>query len=346
MNRYLKLAMPLLVLSCFSSFASSLGVQGESAPLIEKENYTIYPSIPFIEGADLMAFHEAYSKTRSEQFGELVQSAESLIKAGASGKEALDMVIAFDKLITKRKEDSKKRMGVSLEGYFNSRLNDLYQYYNPEKRRLDFRHVDIPRNILDHVNQGFRPGYATDEMLNELDFVIYGSFSANRNKAQIDVALYVVNVHSGITRVYGGSGYPEQAAYQAADKLFDEFQRTQMPKTYSLKNGKRITLVKEGRIAGGYAAMKNLYVRAQTTCEMAGARLASEEELLSLDALGRYNGGITLYEDFSNFVYNRHGRGYYHWALKNNWVYNAAESRSTETWNLNSSEVLNFQCVK
>ncbi len=206
--------------------------------------------------------------------------------------------------------------------------------------------MDIPSNILAHANQGFRPGYATDEMLRELDFVIYGSYTVSARKGQIDLALYAVNVKNGITRVYSGSGVPEQAAYQAADKLFDEFQRTQMPSTFRLSSGKKITLVKEGKIAGGYAAMKNLYARAESACSMSGARLATEEELISLDSLGRYNGGITLYEDFSNFYYNRHGRSFYLWALKDSMVFNAAESRSTVAWNLNSAEVLNFYCVQ
>ena len=75
MNYYLKLAMPLLFLSCFSTLsqASSLGVQSAAdAAFINQKVFTIYPSIPIIEGADLMEFHEAYSRTRSQQFGELV----------------------------------------------------------------------------------------------------------------------------------------------------------------------------------------------------------------------------------------------------------------------------------
>lgn len=349
MKFYSKLLLPLCLLAGFSSlsYASSLGVQlPTSSDFIPQKVVTIYPSIPFIEGADLMEFHEAYSRTRSQQFGELVQSAESLIKAGASGKEALDMIIAFDELITKRREYSKKRMGVSLEGFFNSRLNDLYQYYNPQRRMLELRHVDIPSNILAHANQNYRPGYATEEMLSDLDFVIYGSYTVSSRKGQVDVALYAVNVKNGMTRVYGGSGLPEQAAYQAADKLFDEFQRIALPAKFRLANGKVITLVKEGHVSGGHASMKNLHSRAQASCDVIGARLIKEEEAIALDSIGRYNGGITLYEDYSNFTFNRHGRPYYYWALANDLVLNAPESRSSVSWNMNHAERINYLCVK
>lgn len=352
MKKFIKSTLSLVAMLSFTfvvnAKANSLGVVTEAGDdgFITKDHYTIYPSIPFIEGADLMAFHEAYSRTRSEQFGELVQSAQSLLKAGATGKEALEMIMAFDGMITKRRADSKKRMGISLEGYFNSRLNDLYQLYQPQNRRLDFRHVQVPSNILAYASRNQRIGMAGDELLSDLDYVIYGSFTVNRNKGMIDVAIYAVNVQSGETRVYGGTGYPEMAAYQAADKLFDDFQKTRMPKNYRLRNGKTLTLVKEGRVGGGNSSMKNLYARAQIACEAVNARLMSEEEALSLDSLGRYNGGITMFEELSNFFFNRHSRNFYYWALKDQRAYNAAEGRSSDVWNLNHADVLNYICVQ
>ncbi len=341
----------ILICSALLSFqlwaASSLGIEtNSSSDFITQDSFYIYPSIPFIDGADLMAFHEAYSRTRSEQFQELVQSAESLIKAGASGKEAMDIILAFDKLITDRREYSRRAMGVSLEGFFNGRITDLYDLYQPAVRRLDFKHVDIPTNILAHANRNYRPGYLTDDMLSQIDFVAYGSYSVSAKPGEIFVSIYVVNVKTGVTRVYSGAGRPNIAAYQAADKFFHEFQRTHIPQTLRLPTGKVVTLVKEGKVTGGYSNMKNLYEQASYACEDIGARLANDRELIAFNNLGSYNGGVTVYEGYSNYFYNRHDRPYYYWALNGSLVYIAPENRTAAPWNLNNTEFLNYLCVK
>ena len=92
--------------------------------------------------------------------------------------------------------------------------------------------------------------------------------------------------------------------------------------------------------------MKNLYEQASYACEDIGARLASDRELIAFNNLGTYNGGVTVYEDYSNYFYNRHARPYYYWALKDSLVYIAPENRSAAPWNLNNADALNYLCVK
>ncbi len=296
----------------------------------------VYPSIPIIEGADLQEFHEAYSKSRFEQVGELVNSAKGLLGAGASGAEALEMILAFDNLVTHRRAYSKKRMGVSLEGYFNGRLSELYRTYEPPVRKLDFKHVDLPTNILRHANQERRPGYLTDADMVNLDFVIYGSYTVAFG-GNIDMSLYVLNVNSGVTRIFNGRGNPKQAAYYIADQLFHEFQKTRFPSVLKLGSGKSITLLGADRIkVSGYAQMKNIYEDARYSCEDLGGRLVNKRELSSIGAAGTYRGGVTV---------SNSGRENYYWALDRDDIYVSYENRVTKKWSLNSTQYLNYICV-
>lgn len=327
----------VLLVATFTLMPLSYG-QDDLFRGVDQRTMYIYPSIPIIEGADLMEFHESYSKSRTDQIGEMVQSAETLIKAGAKGPEALEMILAFDKLVTHRRAYSKRRMGVSLEGYFNGRLSELYRIYNPPARKLDFRHVDLPTNILKHANKNMRPGYITEADMAELDFVVYGSYTVARGAGKIHLSLYVINVNNGITRVFNGHGTPQQASYSVAGQLFHEFQKTRFPSILNLRNGKRINILDAYQVrTSGLSSMKNLYRDAKYACEDLGGRLASRRELTSIGQAGTYRGGVTI---------NTRGQQNYYWALVRDDIYISYENRVTKKWSLNSSQYLNYICVE
>ncbi|MCB0420507.1 MAG: hypothetical protein KDD61_05900 [Bdellovibrionales bacterium] len=298
----------------------------------------IWPTIPFILGADLQAFKEAYGRSRGVLRWEAIEQALSLMNAGAYGAESLEIVLAFDHQITKNRWRSQQRVPVALEGFFNARLDALYNYYRPQNRFLTFRHTTSPIEIIGDASSNMRPGRIDSSALKKLDYIVYGSFSTSeRAKAQWNIFLYVVNVKNGVTRILKGEGDTQSAADSVADQLFKLFQGTTFPSKIKYGRGKTLTVLTSD-VIDSYAAVRldHSYKLATWACDDLNGRLPTERELAIIDRAGDYGGGVTLNAKFQD---------HYYWALSNDQIYALTMRKSFSPNQLNPSRWLRYLCV-
>ncbi|MDC0980461.1 hypothetical protein OAQ84_01860, partial [Bdellovibrionales bacterium] len=265
--------------------------------------------------------------------------AVELMGAGAYGSEALEIVLAFDRGITQNRWRSQKRVPVSFEGFFNSKLDSLYSSIKPKIRHLAFRHVASPIEIIGDASANIRPGRINESDLEKIDFIIYGSYStSDRYRASWNLFLYVVNVKTGVTRVLKGYGDTQKAAEMVAEKLFRLFQTTTFPSTIRYGRGKTLELLASETIKSAETtALSKSYRLAEWACEDLGGRLPSEREMAAVERAGDFGGGVTL---------NARFRDHYYWALELDDVYVLTMRKAFPIGQLNSHSYLKYICVK
>lgn len=299
----------------------------------------IWPSIPFIRGADLQAFQESYGRSRSVLRWEAIEQAVQIMEAGATGAEALEIVLSFDHQITKNRWRSTLRMGVSLEGFFNSKLDALYEQIRPKQRHLAFRQVVSPLEIIGNASSSMRPGRMDQQGLSKIDFIIYGSYSTSQSKsAGIHLFLYIVNVRTGVTRTLSAGGTAQQAAESVAAQLFQLFQKTRFPSTISYGGGKKLTVI-DSLYLDGYANVRldSLYQEAFWSCEDLGGRLPSFREMSAVMRAGDFGGGVSV-----NVKYQDH----YYWALSRDQIFAATMRKSLSKSSVGTHRYLRFVCIR
>lgn len=265
----------------------------------------IWPSIPFLKGANLCNYSDAFGQTRSEYMNSMVGHARDLMESGALGNEALDLLVSFNGLYDRNQALATrgKYLDVTLESTLKSYLSSYYRKLQPRNQNISFKHTNKLVDIVSATRNGQRPGYINDEMIEQLDFIAYGSYSYAPNcRGNIVVTLHLVG-RSGETTSYQGTGKPSVVMSQIASKIFEDFQRTKFPSKLKLRN-KTITLISapNGSIGTAYSPRN-----AAQGCEMVGGRLPTSHELEMIDLYGDWSGGVSI----GNTV----------WALPNDRVY-------------------------
>ncbi len=292
----------------------------------------IWPSIPFLRGADLCKFHNAYSQTRNESISGMVRNAEDLMYAGALGSEALDMLLSFDALYDKnqRLATSGNGLAVTLESTLKAYVDQYHRNLRPIEKKLSFRHTNSLVSIIDALKKGQRIGNMNDELLSELDYIAYGTYTLAPNcRGNIQVTLHLIG-RGGDTQSYTATGKPSTVMSQIASQLYTDFQRTQFPS--KLRIGSRtITLV--GALNGSVGEVNNLRM-ADLACETLGARLPNATELDLIGAYGDWSGGVGL----GNAV----------WALPNGKVFHPGLRNPSPVRNPNEVNARSFKyyCVR
>ncbi len=275
----------LISLQVFLALVMTISVQAN-------EVKTIWPSIPFIRGADLCAYKDAFGKSRSEYIGEMVAQAGDLMQSGAKGSEALQMLVTFDALYDKNKRLALKGkyLDVTLENSLKAYFDGYYRQLRPRVKKMRFKHVNNIKNILDTAKRGQRIGYIPDDKFEYLDYVAYGSYSlAPDCRGSIVVTLTLVG-KDGETLSYQGRGPVHTVMSKIASRMFEDFQRTKFPSTLKLRN-KRITLV--GGANGSVDKTRDLQA-AKWTCESLDARLPNSRELEMISSFGDWSGGVSI----------------------------------------------------
>ncbi|MFN7825060.1 MAG: hypothetical protein ACK5P6_06855 [Pseudobdellovibrionaceae bacterium] len=311
----------VLLLVFFASFSS-----------LATQRAQIWPTIPFIRGADLCAYKDAYSQTRSEFLKEMVQSATQLMRAGAYGAEAFEMLVGFNALYERNLSYATRGNGldITLESSLKSYVDLTYRNLRHKKKNISFQHLAPMLEVVRSAAQGDRDSSVDLSRLNELDYMAYGTYSLAPNcQGDIFVTLHLIGKDSQV-QSFVASGRPETVMSKITSQLFEVFQRTRFPST--LKIGKtNLTLI--GGLMGDISSAKSPKI-AEQACETLSARLPTEMEYNLIDSYGSWSGGVSL--------------DGYTWAMSSGNVFAPHLRNPTPVrkfWEVNDREILYF-CVQ
>lgn len=265
---------------------------------------SLWPTIPFIKGADLCQYRDAYGRSRSEMAQEMAQMAVQFMEAGAKGEEALQLLVTIDALIDKNRRLAVQGYGldVTLEATLKSYIDGFYRNLRPREKKIMFTHANALVDVVRAVRNGQRPGYLDNDLLTKLSGFAYGTYAYAPNcRGDIFVTIHVV-LQSGETISFHGQGKPQVVMSQVASRMFEQFQRTQFPSRVRMGH-RMLELVGAPGSPVDTAPSPEL---AEQSCEMMRARLPTRNEYEYLSMLGDWNGGV--------------GLGNKRWALANGYI--------------------------
>lgn len=269
----------------------------------------IWPSIPFVRGADLCAYKSEYSHTRMEYLQQMTSLASQLMESGAKGSEALSMLSSFNHLHDKNKRMALRHryIDVSLESSLRAYLDQFYKSYPVIDRKIQFKYMNSARELIDAANNGQRVGHVRDNTFDFVDFIAFGSYSLAPNcRGNISVTLTLVD-RDGVTKNYKATSRPDIVMSTIASRMFEDFQRTQFPSVLNLGN-KKLTLL--GSPNGSVGTTRDPSI-AQRTCRAMGGRLPNNRELEDANSFGDWNGGISIGEAVWAISYGGSSRVYH-----------------------------------
>lgn len=288
------------------AFATAISLSAfASVPMPEDGRIDIWPSIPFVRGADLCKYADAYGKTRSEYMTEMVTHAENLMYAGAKGEEALQLLTTFNALYDRNQAIATryKYMDVTLESTFKAFMDSYYRDLRPRIKKLSFTHVNDIVSIVRAANRGQRDGYLDNRILDKLDFIAYGTYALAPNcRGDIQVTLHLIG-RDGSSESFEATGQPSTVMSQIASEIFTLYQRTSFPTVVRVGN-RHIELI------GGFNGSVDVATSpqlAERACETLGGRLPNQMELELLDGYGDWSGGVSINDKV--------------WAMPNGYVY-------------------------
>lgn len=255
----------------------------------------LWPTIPFSRGADLCQYQDAYSRSRSSLMREMGAQVKELVFLGATPEEALVPLVVIDGLITKNRALATGGPGwdVTLEAAIKSSLDQMMREASPRVRKIGFYNPGSLVDLLNNLREQRQRGALDSRMLGRVSGVAWGTYSfASGCKGDILLTVHV-ELRSGETFSFSGSGLPETAAYMVASRMFTAFQTTRFPSDVLL-GGKRLTLV--GTPAGPVSHTPTP-ADGERACASMNARLPTAEEYEQLSLLGDWSGGVSLKHD-------------------------------------------------
>lgn len=325
MNKLNLLALTLSL--TFSVFSSA-----QDIPLPKDGRIDIWPTIPFVRGADLCKYKDAYGQTRTEYVNAMVGNARQLIEAGAKGREALDLLVNFSNMYDHNQALAVRHqyLDVTLESTLKSYMSSYYRNLKPRVQKISFTHVNDIVSIVNAARNGQRDGWLDQNILDKLDYIAYGTYALAPNCAgDIQVTLHLIG-RNGMSENYIATGKPEYVMSTIASEIFTQFQRTRFPS--KLKVGsKTIELV--GGLNGSVDRVGAPEI-AEEACKTLDARLPVLSEIEIINGYGDWSGGVGMNEET--------------WAMANGKVFAARLRNPTpvrEKWEVNADEYLYF-CVR
>lgn len=293
----------------------------------------IWPSIPFIRGADLCAYKDAYGQSRNQYMNTMIDHARSLLSMGARGKEALDLMVNFNNMYDYNKNVAMSNpylYDVTLESSLKAYISGYYRDLRPKTQKISFTHVNDIISIVDAARNGQRDGWLDQNMLDKLDYIAYGTYTLAPNCAgDIQVTLHLIG-RTGLSENYIAVGKPQYVMSQIASAIFTQFQRTQFPSKLKIGN-KEITLV--GGLNGSVDKVPDPAF-AEDACATLDARLPNQKELEMISMYGDWSGGVSVNEAT--------------WAMPGGKVFtNRLRNPSPvrEKWEVNDEEYL-YYCIR
>jgi len=265
----------------------------------------IWPTIPFVRGKDLCQYQEAYSKSKNSQSKSLLSNVIALMREGAQDVYAIGIVQAIDEMenLNRARAASGLGMDVLLEGSFKAALDGYYRDVQPAHRQLSFFNPLQLTQLVRTVRDQKRQGYLDEKLVKDLQGIFWGTYSFGPGcTGNVLVTLHLED-KDGETYSFQGQGLPQSVMHALAGQIFEYFQRTKFPSKVAMGKG---TLEVLGAPGAAFAHTPDT-PSAERVCKQMSGRLPTAEELEYVNALGDWNGGITLRNDI--------------WALQNNVVY-------------------------
>ncbi len=275
----------------------------------------IWPTIPFVRGADLCRYKDAYSDTRTGYMTRMTNLAGTLMWSGASMREALAALQSFNQLYDQNLAlaTQNQYLDVTLESTLKAFISGYYRDLRPRYQKISFTDTNIDQ-----------------PQLARLDYVAHGSYAfAPDCRGDIQVTLHLVG-RNGDVKSYLGQGPPSVVMSRIAAKIFEDFQRTQFPSKIKVGN-KMLTLIGGMNGSVDMAATPEIAIQ---SCLTLNARLPNEFELDILNAYGDWSGGISLNDKY--------------WALPSGKVFAPMlrnPSPVREVWEVNADSY-SYYCVQ
>lgn len=252
----------------------------------------IWPTVPFIRGADLCKYKDAYSQTRSGYMNKMVHLARELMDSGAKAKDVLPLLTSFNQMydLNTSLATQHQYLDVTLESTLKSYLSEYYRNLRPRKQKVSFTSAHGIVSTVKAAAQGQRDGLINAQDLEHLDYFSYGTYAFAPNCAgDIQVTLHLIG-RSGQQKSYLAQGQLSTVMSQIATKIFEDFQRTRLPT--QIKLGSKFLTILGGM--NGSVDQTFSTENAVRSCETLGARLPTPQELEMIDAYGDWSGGISL----------------------------------------------------
>lgn len=275
-------------------------------PAPQDGRYDIWANIPFVGGANLCNYADAYGQTRTENLNKMAALAKDIMSSGAAGLESAKMLVVFNDLYDQNQKLASQKLDITLEATLKSYIDQYYRDLKPKVKRVSF-----------NQNKG-------------TDFVAYGTYTfAPDCKGTIEVTLHLVG-KDGVEESYVGTGKPATVMSQIGSQIFTQFQRTQFPSVVKIGN-KSLNLV--GAINGSVDKVRDPQI-AEEACKTLDARLPTATELEQLDLYGDWSGGVSL----TDKVWALAGNKVY-------WPDHRSPSPVRDPWEVYDDEFL-YYCVK
>lgn len=250
----------------------------------------IWPTIPFVRGADLCQYKEAHSQTRAQYMAQMTRLASQLMYMGSSPREAWNLLYNFNSLYERNLElaTQNRYLDVTLESTLKAFISGYYRDLRPRTQNISFTQNT---DLLKLIKSGRNADAGTIDLvqLAKIDYFAYGTYSYASNCREVLVTLTLVG-KNGEEINYQGQADTSVVMSRIAAKMFEDFQRTKFPST--IKVGPTfLTLV--GGLNGSVDAAVSPLV-AKQSCETLNARLPNEFELEILNSYGSWSGGVSL----------------------------------------------------
>ncbi len=230
------------------------------------------------QSADLAMFEEMYQRTQHELRQEMVQEAVDLLGAGASGSEAMQMILNFDDRVFDKRQISKYGIGPLIGKFFRSEMDAINESYEEEggQRKIIF------------IDESYSSSPA--------DYSVHIDWGA-KSHSRLYAILRITNLHTGVSKSLATSVYSERLrtmGYMLASKLFHSLHRTRFPLVKKRGLDKVEFYQNKTITIGRYMTYRQKASLAQKYCKAKGLRLATADEMDEFFAFGYYHGGLAL----------------------------------------------------
>jgi hypothetical protein len=291
----------------------------------------IWPNIPFIRGADLCRYKDAFSKTRTEYMDGMMKRAHDFMAFGAMPGEAISVLTEMNSLYDRNQELAirNNNLDITLEATFKSYIDGYYRDLTPRKKLISFQHLNDIMSVVRSNQQGQVSVVLNQDSLSKIDYFAFGTYALAPNcQGEIQVTLHLVG-RDGVSESFIGTGVPHIVMSRIAVQVFSKYQRTRFPSTIRVGE-KDLTIV--GGLNGSIDKVSAPEL-AEQACASLSARLPIRSELEMINSYGDWSGGVSL--------------GHSVWAMPNGQIYHPL-MRSTPVrnpWEVNAKTFL-YYCVK
>ncbi len=280
----------MLIKTFFLSVVLFLSSLSAIADITPPNRTNIWPTIPFVRGADLCRYKDAYGQTRSQYMSQMTHLASQLMYMGSSPREAWNLLYNFNNLYDRNLDlaTQNQYLDVTLESTLKAFISGYYRDLRPRTQNISFtRNSDL----LNSVKSG-TAGTIDNVQLAQIDYFARGTYSFAPNCTGDILVTLTLTGRNGEEISYQGQAAPSVVMSRIAARLFEDFQRTRFPSTIKV-GSKNLTLI--GGLNGSVDVAVSPAV-AKRSCETLGARLPNDQELEILNGYGDWSGGVGLGE--------------------------------------------------